>query len=75
MTVLGCTEILAVSKLSSAILADLDMRGSAISVWTLAGIVLLSSFLCLLLFMDSFREIPWRMAVLILKYPRQPPLF
>jgi hypothetical protein len=39
-----------VSKLSSAILADFDMRGNAISVWT-ASIVLLGSFLGLLLFM------------------------
>jgi hypothetical protein len=31
------------------------MRGSAISVWT-ASIVLLGSFLCLLLFMNSFRD-------------------
>jgi hypothetical protein len=43
MVVLGRSEILAVSKLSSAILADFDMRGSAISVWT-ASIVLLGSF-------------------------------
>jgi hypothetical protein len=64
MVVLGRSDILAVSKLSSAILADFDMRGSAISVWTLAGIALLSSFLCLL-FIDSFRpqDSPWRMAV------------
>jgi hypothetical protein len=54
MVVLGRSEILAVFKLSSAILADFDMRGSAASVWTLAGIALLSSFLCLL-FIDSFR--------------------
>src|SRR5580704_14118929 len=50
MVVLGRSEILAVSKLSSAILADFDMRGSAISVWT-ASIGLLGSFLGLLLFM------------------------
>jgi hypothetical protein len=55
MVVLGRSEILAVSKLSSAILADFDMRGSAISVWT-ASIVMLGSFLGLLLFMDSFRD-------------------
>jgi hypothetical protein len=55
MTLLGRSEILDVSELSSAILADLDMRGSAISVWT-ASIVLLGSFLCLLLFMNSFRD-------------------
>jgi hypothetical protein len=32
------------------------MRGSAISFWTLTSVVLLVSFLCLLLFMDSFRD-------------------
>jgi hypothetical protein len=40
MTVLGCCETLAVSDSSSAILADFDMRRSAISVLTLASIVL-----------------------------------
>jgi len=55
MTVLGCLGIAAVPELRSAILADLDMRGSAISAWTPASIVLVGSFLCLL-FIDSFRE-------------------
>jgi hypothetical protein len=32
MTVLGSSRILVVSKFSSAILADLDMRG-AVSIW------------------------------------------
>src|ERR1035438_2388285 len=71
MTVLVCSGIRAASRFCSAILADLDMRGSAISVWTLAGIALLSSF-CLLLSMDSFREIH-RDEWLILKCPRLPP--
>jgi hypothetical protein len=48
MTVFGRSEILDVSKLSSAILADLDIRGSAISALTLAGMVLLGSFFLLL---------------------------
>jgi hypothetical protein len=56
MTVLGCSGIVAVSELRSAILADLDMRGSAISACTPTSIVLLGSFLCLLLFIDLFRE-------------------
>jgi hypothetical protein len=46
-----------VSELSSAIFADLDIRGFAISARTPTSILLLVSFLCLLLFMDSFREI------------------
>jgi hypothetical protein len=40
-------------RLSSAILADLDMRGSAISVSTLVSIALLSTFSRLLLFIFS----------------------
>ena len=54
MTVVGCSAILAVSELSSAIFADLDIRGFAISARTPTSILLLVSFLCLLLFMDSF---------------------
>jgi hypothetical protein len=38
MMVLGLSKILAVSELRSAILADFDMRGSAISVLMPAGI-------------------------------------
>jgi hypothetical protein len=38
MTVLGWCETLAVSDSRSAILADFDMRGSAISALMLAGI-------------------------------------
>jgi hypothetical protein len=53
MTVLGCSVILPVSRLSSAILADLDMRGNAISVSTLVPIVLFSTFLRMLLFKVS----------------------
>jgi hypothetical protein len=66
MTVFGRSEILAVSNLSSAILADFDMRGSAISVWTMARIALPDSLVCF--FMDLFRETSlWRVAVFILK--------
>ena len=46
---LGCSEIRAVSKLSSAILADLAMRGFAISFLTLARVgvsVFFLIFLC-----------------------------
>jgi len=52
MTVLGGCETLAVSDSSSAILADFDMRGSAISVLTLASIVLPD---CLRFFIGLFR--------------------
>jgi hypothetical protein len=53
MTVLGCSETLAVFDLSSAILADFDMRGSAISALMLAGIALPNLFLRF--FMGLFR--------------------
>jgi hypothetical protein len=50
--VLGCCETLALSDSSSAILADFDMRGSAISALTLAVRALPDSFLRR--FIDSF---------------------
>jgi hypothetical protein len=50
----GCSEIRAVSRFSSAILADLAMRGFAISFLTLARIALSDSFLAFLCDMD-----PW----------------
>jgi hypothetical protein len=53
MVVLGLSDTLAVSKLLSAILADFDMRGSAISALMLAGIAL-PNFL-LRFFMGLFR--------------------
>jgi hypothetical protein len=40
MVALGCSEIRVVSKFSSAILADLAMRGFAISFLTLARLTL-----------------------------------
>ena len=43
--VLGCSGIRAVSRFSSAILADLAMRGFAISFLTSARVVSASSFL------------------------------
>jgi hypothetical protein len=49
IVVVGCSGIRAVSKFSSAILADLAMRGFAISLLTLARIELLDfllAFLC-----------------------------
>ena len=52
MTVRGFSLTLVLSALRSAILADFDMRGSAISVLTLAVRVLPDSFLCLVI--DSF---------------------
>ncbi len=48
MVVLGRSGIREVSKFSSAILADLDMRGFAISFLTLACVALPNSFLVLL---------------------------
>jgi len=45
MVTLGCSEIRAVSRFSSDILADLAMRGFAISFMTLARVALLDSFL------------------------------
>jgi hypothetical protein len=45
MVVLGGSEIRAVSRFSSAIFADLDIRGVAISFLTLARLALPSSFL------------------------------
>jgi hypothetical protein len=48
METLGCSEIRAVSKFSSAILADLAMRGFAISFLTLARIAVPDSCLVLL---------------------------
>jgi hypothetical protein len=52
MLVLGCCKTLDLSDSRSAILADCDMRGSAISALTLAVIASPGSFLCL--FIDSF---------------------
>jgi hypothetical protein len=49
MLTLGCSRGRAVSRFSSAILADLAMRGFAISVWTLARVALpdsVSAFFC-----------------------------
>ena len=48
MMALGRSRIRAVSKFSSAILADLGMRGFAISFLTLAYVALPGSFLLLL---------------------------
>ena len=48
MVVLGCSEILAVSRFSSVILADLAIRGVAISFLTLARIALPDSLLLFL---------------------------
>jgi hypothetical protein len=45
MATLGCSGIRAVSRFSSAILADLAMRGFAISFLTLARVELPGSFL------------------------------
>ncbi len=48
MIVLGCSGFRAVSRFSSAILADLAMRGLAISFATLAPVAFLTAFLALL---------------------------
>jgi hypothetical protein len=48
MTALGCSEIRAVSKFSSAFLTDLGMRGFAISFLTLECVALSGCFLLLL---------------------------
>src|ERR1700680_2647382 len=53
IVVLGCSGIRAVSRFSSVILADLAMRGSAISFLTLERIALSDS---LLLFLCSMRS-------------------
>jgi hypothetical protein len=45
---LGCSEIRPVSRLSSAILADLAIRGFAISFRTLARVAFPGSFLAFL---------------------------
>jgi hypothetical protein len=45
MVTLGCSEIRAVSSFSSAIFADLAMRGFAISFLTLAHVAAPGSFL------------------------------
>ncbi len=52
MVVLGCSGIRAVSRFSSAILADLAMRGFAISFLTLARVAL-PGFLAFLVFLCS----------------------
>jgi hypothetical protein len=52
MIVCGFSATLALSELRSAILADFDMRGSAISALTVAARALSDSFLCL--FINSF---------------------
>ena len=49
MVVLGCSGIRVVSRFSSAIFADLAMRGFPISFVTLARVALMSSFLALLM--------------------------
>jgi hypothetical protein len=54
MVVLECSEIRAVSRSSFAILADLAMRGFAISFLTLARIALRNSVLAFF-----FIEHPW----------------
>jgi len=48
MVVLGCSEIRIVSRFSSVILADLAIRGFAISCLTLARIALAGSLLLFL---------------------------
>jgi hypothetical protein len=48
MVTLGCSGIRVASRFSSAIRADLAMRGFPISCATLARVALLSSFLALL---------------------------
>jgi len=48
MVTLGCSGILVVSRFSSAILADLAMRGFAISFVTLVRVALSGSFLAFL---------------------------
>jgi hypothetical protein len=53
MVVLGCSRFRAVSRFSSAILADLAMRGFAISFVTSARVAVLGSFLFLLCVMYS----------------------
>ena len=45
MVIVGCSGIRAVSRFSSVILADLAMRGFAISFLTLARVALPDSFL------------------------------
>jgi len=53
MVTLGCSRIRVVSKFSSAILADLAIRGFSISFLTLARVALLSflsSFLVFLIY-------------------------
>jgi hypothetical protein len=51
MVTLGSSGIRVVSRFSSAILADLAMRGFAISFLTLARVALLDSFLAFLCIM------------------------
>jgi hypothetical protein len=53
MVALGCSEIRVVSKFSSAILADLAMRGFAISFLTLARVAFPDSCTLLLCGMYS----------------------
>jgi len=48
MVALGCSRIRAVSRFRSATLADLAMRGFAISFVTLARVAVSDSFLVLL---------------------------
>src|SRR6202022_4440043 len=54
MVVLGCSGIRVVSKFSSAILADLALRGFAISFLTLARVALCDSSLFLLFNMKLY---------------------
>ena len=49
MVTLGCSGIRVASRFSSAIRADLAMRGFPISCATLARVALLSSFLALIM--------------------------
>ena len=66
MVVLGCSEIRAASRFSSVILADLAVRGFAISFLTLARIALSDSLLLFLCNMnpswhrDGSHAVPFR---------------
>jgi hypothetical protein len=57
MVVLGCSRIRAVSRFSSAILPDLDMRGFAISFLTLARVELPGFFFAFFAFLAFLRSI------------------
>ena len=51
--VLGCSGIRVISKFSSAIRADLAMRGLAISFWTLTSVAVWGCFLWFLCFIEE----------------------